>query len=114
MAAAVDTSDPFSVSDEPTKDECFLVIHFQNVEKPDFLKLMNMLPGSFKSRDDTLVVPGGLMIGAIEVVLMPLVHELVKRSREIRHITQVPKSRGAGLLGYSSNLVDKENKALQI
>ncbi len=99
MVATVDTSDPFGMSEEPTKDECFLVIHFQNVKMPDINSLLEMLPGSFLSRSNTLVVPGGMMIGTIEVILMPLIHDLIKRSREIRNITEVPKSRGAGLLG---------------
>ena len=99
MVATVDTSDPFGVDQEPDKDECFLVIHFQNVKMPDINSLLEMLPGSFLSRSNTLVVPGGMMIGTIEVILMPLIHDLVKRSREIRNITDVPKSRGAGLLG---------------
>ena len=99
MIAAVDTSDPFSAKEEPLIDECFLVIHFQNVKKPDFPTLMNALPGSFMSRRDTLVVPGGLIITAIEVILMPLVHDLIVKSREIRNIASVPKDRGAGLLG---------------
>jgi phosphoribulokinase len=99
MIAAVDTSDPFSVKVEPTIDECFLVIHFQKVKKPDFPTLMNALPGSFMSRRDTLVVPGGLIITTIEVILMPLIHELIVNSRKIRNITHVAKDRGAGLLG---------------
>jgi len=99
MMATVDTSDPFAETQEPTKDECFIIIHFQKVKTPDFQELLRMFPGSFMSRRNMLVVPGGMMIGAIEVVLMPLIHDLVKRSREIRNITDVPKSRGAGLLG---------------
>jgi phosphoribulokinase len=98
MIAAVDTSDPLSASTEPTIDECFLVIHFQKVDKPDFPALMHALPGSFMSRRDTLVVPGGLITTTIEVLLMPLIHKLVVRSREIRNITDVPRDRGAGLL----------------
>lgn len=99
MIAAVDTSDPFAVDKEPTHDECFLVIHFQNIQKPDFPALMNAFPGSFMSRRDTLVVPGGMMVQAIEVILMPIIHELIVKSREIRNITDVPQNRGAGLLG---------------
>lgn len=99
MIAAVDTSDPFSAKEEPTIDECLLVIHFQKVSKPDFPALMHALPGSYMSRRDTLVVPGGLIITAIEVILMPLVHELIVKSRAIKKITDVPKDRGAGLLG---------------
>lgn len=99
MISSVDTSDPFSVYEEPTIDECFLVIHFQKVQSPDFPTLMNALHGSFMSRKDTLVVPGGLLINAFEVILMPLVHNLIVRSRVIKNISEVPKRRGAGLLG---------------
>lgn len=102
MIESVDTSDPFSFYKEPNKDECFLVIHFQNIQAPDFEEFLEILPGSFLSRKNTLVVPGGMMIGAIEVILMPLIHELVNRSRQIRNIRDVPKKRGAGVLGALS------------
>lgn len=103
MAAVVDTSDPFSCTQEPSEDECILVIHFQNIENPDFPKLLEKLPGSFMSRQDTLVVPGARILQAIEVILMPLVHGLISRSRQIRHITDLPKDRGAGVLGVASH-----------
>jgi len=99
MAAVVDTSDPFSIQDEPSLDECILVVNFQNIEKPDFTELLEILPGSFLSRNNTLVVPGSKMDQAIEVILMPLIHKLIIKSRGIRNITHVPKNRGAGLLG---------------
>lgn len=99
MVATVDTSDPFTMSEEPTNDECFLVIHFQKVETPDFPSMLKLLPGSFVSNKDTIVVPGGMLTQAIEVVLMPLVHQLIIKSRKIRNISNVPKTRGAGLLG---------------
>ncbi len=99
LAAVVDTSDPFSIRDEPSLDECILIVHFQNIDLPDFPDLLQRLPGSFLSRNNTLVVPGGKIIQAVEVILMPIVQKLVTKSREIRNITQVPKNRGAGLLG---------------
>jgi phosphoribulokinase len=99
MIATVDTSDPFSVRDEPTEDETMLVIHFQNIQQPDLPELLRELPGSFMSRHNTLVVPGGQMMYAIELVLMPLIHDLIATSRKIRNITDVPADRGAGLLG---------------
>jgi len=101
MAAVVDTSDPFSCTQEPLEDECILVVHFQNIEKPDFQELLDKLTGSFMSRQDTLVVPGARIREAIEVILMPLVHDLIKRSRKIRNITDLPADRGAGVLGVS-------------
>lgn len=99
LAAVVDTSDPFSIRDEPSLDECILIVHFQNIDLPDFPDLLQRLPGSFLSRNNTLVVPGGKIIQAVEVILMPIVQKLVTKSRELRNITQVPKNRGAGLLG---------------
>jgi phosphoribulokinase len=99
LVATVDTSDPFAMLDEPTEDETVLVIHFQNIKPPYLPALLLELPGSFMSRPNTLVVPGALMLHAIEVVLMPLIHDLIIKSREIRGITDVPKDRGAGLLG---------------
>ncbi len=103
MIAAVDTSNPLSATEEPTIDECFLVIHFQKINKPDFPALLDALPGSFMSRRDTLVVPGGLITTTIEIILMPLIHDLVVKSRKIRNITDVPKTRGAGLLGVPAS-----------
>lgn len=102
MAAVVDTSDPFSSTTEPTIDECVLVIHFQNIEKPDFPTLLEKLPGSFMSRHNTMVVPGARMSHAIEVILIPLVHQLISRSRDLRNITDLPANRGAGVLGVAS------------
>ncbi len=99
MAAVVDTSDPFSIKEEPTQDECILVIHFQNIRHPDFPRLLEKLPGSFMSRPDTLVVPGARMVQAVEIILMPLIRDLITHSRRIRGITDVAKERGAGLLG---------------
>lgn len=99
MVATVDTSDPFSMVDEPREDETMLVMHFQNIEQPDFTRLLDALPNSFMSRSSTLVVPGGQMMKAIEVVLMPYIHDLIIKSRKIRNIIDVPADRGAGLLG---------------
>jgi phosphoribulokinase len=36
---------------------------------------------------------------AIELVLLPIIHALIDSSRQLRGITDVPKNRGAGLLG---------------
>ncbi len=99
MAAVVDTSDPFAATQEPTQDECILVIHFQNIKQPNFPDLLEKLPGSFLSCADTLVVPGARMVQAIEIILMPLIHDLITRSRSIRGINDFPVDRGAGLLG---------------
>lgn len=100
LVSTVDTSDPFAAdSIMPTEDESFIVISFQRGMKPDFVELMSLLPNSFMSRRDTLVVPGGSLLHAIEIILMPLVHDLVVKGRELRQVKKLPKKRKSGLHG---------------
>ena len=82
----VDTSNPFVARDIPTYDESFVVIRFRNpkVDPVDFPYLLNMLHGSFMSRRNTIVVPGGKMGLAMEIILQPRIEDLVNaRFREI-------------------------------
>lgn len=78
----VDTSNPFIARDIPTLDESFVVIRFRSPEKHDFPYYLSMLNGSWMSRPNTIVVPGGKMGLAIEIVLRPIVHELIEASRQ--------------------------------
>ncbi|NJN45791.1 MAG: phosphoribulokinase [Candidatus Competibacteraceae bacterium] len=77
----VDTSNPFIARDIPSQDESFIVIRFRNPKRLriDFVYLLNMLHGSFMSRRNTLVVPGGKMGLAMEVILQPLIESLVQK-----------------------------------
>ncbi len=99
MIPVVDTSDPFSAREEPNEEECYLVIHFQNVKNPDFPRLLSRIPEAKMSGNKTLLVSGGQMVHALEVILMPMIHELVKESRRIRGIEKLPKKKKSGLLG---------------
>lgn len=100
MVSTVDTSDPFAVDNiMPSEDESFIVISFQRGIKPDYIELLSLLPNSFMSRRDTLVVPGSALLHAIEIILMPLVHDLVVKGRELRKVRKLPKKRKAGLHG---------------
>jgi phosphoribulokinase len=65
--------------DIPTLDESFVVIRFRNIRKTtvDFPYLLSMLQGSFMSRRNTLVIPGGKMGLAMEITLQPLLEELI-------------------------------------
>ncbi len=80
----VDTSNPFIARDIPTPDESFVVIRFADPKKfeIDFPYLLNMLPGSFMSRRNTIVVPGGKMGMAMEIILAPIIHCLIDTSCE--------------------------------
>jgi phosphoribulokinase len=95
----VDTSDPFGAEAVPSPDECYLVIRFAPKFLPDFKPLLADIPGSFMSRRNTLVVPSSKMLMAIELVLMPVIHDLVDASRQLRGIGDVAEDRGAGILG---------------
>ncbi|MDU5909796.1 MAG: phosphoribulokinase [Escherichia coli] len=74
----VDTSNPFAAKGIPSLDESFVVIHFRNLEGIDFPWLLAMLQGSFISHINTLVVPGGKMGLAMELIMLPLVQRLME------------------------------------
>jgi len=78
----VDTSNPFVARDIPTLDESFVVIRFKDVRKtkPDFINLLHMIHDSFMSRQNTIVVPGGKIGLAMEIILQPLIESLVRRT----------------------------------
>ncbi len=75
----VDTSDSFIARDIPTLDESFVVIRFSAALKRqlDYIYLLRMLKDSFMSRPNTIVVPGGKMGFAMEIILQPLIENLV-------------------------------------
>lgn len=75
----VDTSNPFSAKAIPSQDESFIVIRFRGLEQIDFPYLLSMLNGSFISAMNTIVVPGGKLGLAMELIMMPLVEKLMKQ-----------------------------------
>jgi phosphoribulokinase len=80
----VDTSNPFVARHIPSLDESFLVIRFANPRGFDFPYLLSMLQGSFMSRANTLVCPGGKMDLAMQLVFTPLLWRLMEaRKRAI-------------------------------
>ncbi len=84
--ATVDTSNPFIARDIPTPDESFIVIRFKDPKKfnTDFPYLLNMIPNSFMSRRNTIVVPGGKMGMAMELILTPIIHDMIEKSKKSR------------------------------
>ena len=55
-----------------------MVIHFRNLDNIDYPWLLAMLQGSFISHMNTLVVPGGKLGLAMELIMMPLVQRLME------------------------------------
>ena len=77
----VDTSNPISAKDIPSLDESFVVIRFRGVDTTDFPYYLQMIEGSFMSRVNTLVVPGGKMKLAMELILTPVISQIVEKKR---------------------------------
>jgi phosphoribulokinase len=81
----VDTSNPLVARDIPTADESFVVIRFRDPTKfnIDFPYLLAMLHDSFMSRGNTIVVPGGKMGLAIEIIFAPIIDEIIRQRQAL-------------------------------
>ncbi len=79
----VDTSNPFIARDIPTPDESAVVIRFNKYRHQNYPYLLQMLHGSFMSRPNTIVAPGGKMGMAMEIILTPIIHDMMERKREL-------------------------------
>jgi phosphoribulokinase len=84
--ATVDTSNPFIARDIPTPDESMVVIRFKDPKKfnTDFPYLLSMIPHSFMSRRNTIVVPGGKMGMAMGIILTPIIHDMIEKSKKAK------------------------------
>lgn len=78
----VDTSNPFIARDIPSPDESFVIIRFADPRGVDFQNLLNMIPNSFMSRTNTIVVPGGKMGYSMELILTPMIEKMIEQSRK--------------------------------
>ena len=77
----VDTSNPFIAKDIPTVDESMVVIRFARPQGIDFLYLLSMLHDSYMSRPNIIVVPGGKMSLAMQLILTPMILQVMDRKR---------------------------------
>ena len=75
----VDTSNPFIARDIPTLDESLVVIRFRDSHGVDFPYLLTMIHDSFMSRPNIIVVPGGKMELAMQLVLSPIILDLMEK-----------------------------------
>jgi len=77
----VDTSNPFIARTIPTPDESMVVIRFRNPYGIDFPYLVSMIHGSFMSRANSIVIPGGKLDLAMQLILTPLIKRLIENRR---------------------------------
>ena len=79
----VDTSDPFIARDIPSADESMVVIRFANPKGIDFPYLLGMIHDSWMSRANTIVVPGGKMELAMQLIFTPFVWRMLERRKRV-------------------------------
>jgi phosphoribulokinase len=77
----VDTSNPFIARDIPSADESMVVIRFSQPKGIDFQYLMNMIHDSWMSRANTIVVPGGKMELAMQLIFTPFIWRMMERRK---------------------------------
>ncbi|MBK1615146.1 phosphoribulokinase [Rubrivivax gelatinosus] len=77
----VDTSNPFISRDIPCADESLCVIRFSNPKGIDFPYLLNMINDSWMSRANTIVVPGGKMELAMQLIFTPFIWRMMERRK---------------------------------
>ncbi|GGD21962.1 phosphoribulokinase [Sinisalibacter lacisalsi] len=77
----VDTSNPFIARWIPTADESLVVIRFKNPRGIDFGYLNRMIQGSWMSRANSIVIPGGKMDLAMQLIFTPMIERLVSVSK---------------------------------
>jgi phosphoribulokinase len=77
----VDTSNPFISRDIPSPDESMVVIRFAKPKGIDFQYLRSMIDGSYMSRANTIVVPGGKMELAMQLIFTPFIWRMMERKK---------------------------------
>ncbi len=77
----VDTSNPFIARWIPTPDESLVVIRFKNPRGIDFSYLTSMIRNSWMSRANSIVIPGGKMDLAMQLIFTPMIERLVREAK---------------------------------
>jgi phosphoribulokinase len=77
----IDTTNAFMTRSLPTADESMVVIRFKNPRGIDFPYLISMIRDSFMSRANTIVIPGGKMDMAMQLILTPMILRLMEHRR---------------------------------
>jgi len=80
----VDTSNPFIARTIPTADESMVVIRFRNADGIDLPYLISMIHDSFMSRANSIVIPGGKLDIAMQLILTPMIKRLIENRRRAR------------------------------
>lgn len=80
----VDTSNPFTARWIPTSDESMVIIRFRTPAGIDFPYLLSMIPESFMSRANSIVIPGSKLDLGMQLILTPFILQIVERGRRAK------------------------------
>ena len=85
----IDTSNPFEPEQIPTNDQSLYVIHIRNPKKlqVDFRYLLEMLDGSVMSAPDTIVVPAGKNVFAMQLIINPVIQRMMQKREESQELS---------------------------
>lgn len=77
----VDTSNPFDMQPVPTEKESMVVISFKAPMQHDIQSYIMRIDNAFLSRRNCIVIPGGQMQHALDVICAPLIERLIERKK---------------------------------
>lgn len=77
----VDTSNPFDMQPVPTEKESMVVISFKTPSSHDLQSYIKRIDGAFLSQRSCIVIPGGQMQHALDVICAPLIEVLIERKK---------------------------------
>lgn len=80
----VDTSDPFIARDIPTPDESMVVIRFNRYRDTNYPYLLSMIHDSYMSRPNTMVIPGGKMGFAMQLIFREIIGKMIDERDKAR------------------------------
>lgn len=75
----VDTSNPFIARGVPVEAESIIVIRFREPEKYNIPYLLSRLEGAFMSRPNTMVIDGGELPHALDIICTPMIEQCCGR-----------------------------------
>ena len=77
----VDTSNPFIARWIPAAEESMVIVRFANPRGIDFPYLLSMICGSQMSRANSIIIPGGKLDLAMQLILTPIILQLLEKKR---------------------------------
>jgi len=77
----VDTSNPFDLQAIPTEKESIVVISFKDPSKYNISEYLQRIEGAFVSKRHSLVIPGGQLQHALDIICAPLIENLIQNRK---------------------------------